>query len=63
MDSIWLYKPYRWAVAITQGAGYVTPLSALLIGLVDGSVSFSIVFLKANWDMTMLWMHWDVMEQ
>lgn len=36
-------------VAITQGAGYVTPMSAFLIGLVGGSVSFfAIVFLKSK---------------
>lgn len=36
-------------VAITQGAGFVTPMSALLIGAVGGVVSFSaIVFLKSK---------------
>lgn len=36
-------------VAITQGAGYVTPMSAFLIGLIGGIVSFSaIVFLKGK---------------
>ncbi len=36
-------------VAITQGAGYVTPFSAFIIGLIGGCVSFfAIVILKAK---------------
>lgn len=36
-------------VAITQGAGYVTPLSAFFIGLIGGAVSFfAIVIMKAK---------------
>jgi Amt family ammonium transporter len=36
-------------VAITQGAGYVTPMSAIIIGLVGGGVSFfAIAFMKAK---------------
>jgi Amt family ammonium transporter len=36
-------------VAITQGSGYVTPMSALFIGFVGGAFSFfAIVFLKAK---------------
>lgn len=36
-------------VAITQGAGYVTPMSALLIGFIGGIASFTaIVFLKSK---------------
>jgi len=36
-------------VAITQGAGYVTPMSAFIIGLIGGAASFfAIVFLKAK---------------
>jgi Amt family ammonium transporter len=36
-------------VAITQGAGYVTPMSALMIGFIGGIASFAaIVFLKAK---------------
>lgn len=36
-------------VAITQGAGYVSPMSSFFIGLIGGAVSFSaIVFLKSK---------------
>lgn len=36
-------------VAITQGAGFVTPMSALIIGAIGGAVSFiAIVFLKSK---------------